>query len=201
MNVALGFRDGDALRVVLASGLCPGDVLGRGARVGLGADGGIVLDPDQPLPPVALHQLRDAGVAVDAERPRDARRVRCWAEAVPLERVRVAAIPSLILFVTERAEQLVDLAAELVRLGCDRQELATGPLAAIRAVDPPTYSVMRALDREDGLRAFAPDPVEQDTVWTELGYRHPLADRLRADPGTLLLVGPDRWRTLRDAGW
>src|SRR6185436_12387605 len=160
--MALWFRDGDALRVVLASGLCPGDVLGRGARVGQGADGGIVLEPDQQLPPVALHQLRDAGVAVDAERPHDARRVRCWAEAVPLERAAVEAIPSLVLFVTERPEQLVDLAAELLRLGCDRQELAIGALAAIRAVDAPTYSVMRALDREDGLRAFAPDPPRQD---------------------------------------
>jgi hypothetical protein len=216
VTVALGFRDGDALRVVLTSGLCPGDVLGRGARVALGADGSIVLEPDQVLPPVALLQLRDAGVAVDVARPHDARRVRCWAEAVPLERVPVAAIPSLLLLVTERPEQLVDLAAELLRLGCDRQELAIGALAAIRVVDAPTYTVMRALDRPrvaarsgdagpcdrlDGLRAFAPDPGHQDQVWTELGYRHPLADRLRAEPGTLLLIGVDGWRALRDAGW
>lgn len=200
--MALGFRDGEALRVVLTSGLCPEDAPGRGARVGTGADGSIVLEPDQLLPPLALHQLRAVGVAVDAERPRDVRRVRCWAEAVPPRRTPVAAIPSLLLLVTERVEQLVELAAELLRLGCDRQELlAAGGLAAIRVVDAPTYTVMRALDREDGLLAFAPDPPDQDAVWTELGYRHPLADRLRAESGTLLLVGCDRWRTLRDAGW
>jgi hypothetical protein len=200
--VALEFRDGEALRVVLASGLCPEDAPGRGARVGTGAGGSIVLEPDQLLPPLALHQLRAVGVAVDAERPRDARRVRCWAEAIPPRRTPVAAIPSLLLLVTERVEHLVELAAELLRLGCDRQELlAAGGLAAIRVVDAPTYTVMRALDREHGLIAFAPDPPDQDAVWTELGHRHPLADRLRAEPGTLLLVGCDRWRTLRDGGW
>ncbi|HSS00370.1 MAG TPA: hypothetical protein VLM79_25100 [Kofleriaceae bacterium] len=200
--MALAFRDGEALRVVLTSGLCPDDAPGRGARVGTGADGSIVLEPDQLLPPVALHQLRAVGVAVDAERPRDARRVRCWAEAVPPTRVPVPAIPSLLLLVTERTEGLVDLAAELLRLGCDRQELVVvGGLAAIRVVDAPTYTVLRALDREGDLVAFAPDPPDQEAVWTELGYRHPLADRLRVEPGTMLLVGRDRWRTLRDAGW
>src|SRR6185295_18334920 len=74
-------------------------------------------------------------------------------------------------------------------------------LAAIRVLDAPTYTVLRALDREGGLVAFAPDPPDQDAVWTELGYRHALADRLRAEPGTMLLVGRDRWRTMRDAGW
>ncbi|MGH9884241.1 MAG: hypothetical protein ACREBE_01845, partial [bacterium] len=60
--MALEFRDGEALRVVLTSGLCPDDAPGRGARVGTGAGGSIVLEPDQLLPPVALHQLRAVGV-------------------------------------------------------------------------------------------------------------------------------------------
>ena len=53
----------------------------------------------------------------------------------------------------------------------------------IRVVDPPTYTVVRALDREAGLRVLRADPPSQDAVWTELGYRHPLADRLRARRG------------------
>lgn len=202
MTVALGFRDSEALRVVLASGLCPPDVLGGGARVARSADGSVVLAPDQPLPRAALARLRAFGVAVDAELPDDAGAVRCWAEAIAAQRVAVAALPSLVLLVTERAAELVELAAELVRLGCDRQELlVAGERGALRVVDPPTYTMMRALDRERGLRGFSPDPVNQEAVWVELGYRHPLADRLRAEPGTLLLIGSDRWSTLPDAGW
>lgn len=200
--MALGFRDSEALRVVLASGVCPAGVVGRGARVGHGADGGLVLSPDQRLPYAALHQLRSLGVAIDVELPFDVRRVCCWAEAVAAQRVAVDAMPSQLLLLTERSSDLVDLAAELVRLGCDRQELlVAGDAGAIRVIDAPTYTVMRALDREGGLRGFSPDPGDQDAVWTELGYRHPLVDRLRAAPGTLLLVGGERWSALPEAGW
>jgi cellulose synthase operon protein C len=200
--VALGFRDSQALQVVLRSGLCPADVIAAGARVAHGADGGLVLAPELALPTTALHTLRAVGVAIDAELPGGARAVRCWAEAVAAEPVPVPAIPALVVLVTEHAAGLVELAAELVRLGCDRQELlVAGGMGAIRVVDPPTYTVIRALDHEAGLRAFAPDPPGQELVWTELGHRHPLADRLRAAPGTLLLIGGDRWRTVPDAGW
>jgi hypothetical protein len=200
--VALGFRDSEALQVVLTSGLCPADVLSAAARVARGADGSMVLAPDRPLPAAALGKLRAVGVAVDAELPDDARPVRCWAEAIAAQPVAVPEIPSLVLLVTERADELVALAAELVRLGCDRQELlVAGARGVIRVVDPPTYTVVRALDREAGLRCFAPSPANQEAVWTELGYRHPVVDRLRVAPGTLLLIGSDRWRSFPDAGW
>lgn len=202
MTVALGFRDSQALQVVLTSGLCPAEVVVSGARIGQGAGGSLVLAPERPLPKAALQQLRAAGVVIDAELPGDAHAVCCWAEAVVPARVAVPAIPALVLLMTERAASLVDLAAELVRLGCDRQELlVAGGMGVIRVVDPPTYTVMRALDHEAGLRAFAPDPPAQEAVWTELGYRYPLADRLRAAPGTLLLVGGDHWRMVPDTGW
>lgn len=200
--MALGFRDSQALQVVLTSGVCPAEVLAHGARVAHGADGSLVLAPDQPLPRAVLHQLRAVGVAVEVELPGDAQAVRCWAEAVAVARTGAPAIPALVLLVTEDASGLVDLAAELVRLGCDRQELlVAGGVGAIRAVDSPTYTVMRALDREGGLRVFAPDPPGQEQVWTELGYRYPLAGQLRVAPGTLLLIAGDGWRTLPDTGW
>ena len=49
-------------------------------------------------------------------------------------------------------------------------------LGTLRVVDPPSYTVVRALDREGGLRVYAPDPAKQDLIWTELGFHHPLAD-------------------------
>nr|HEX4316194.1 hypothetical protein [Kofleriaceae bacterium] len=200
--MALKFRDSEALQVVVRSGLCPPEVLARGAKVSRDGAGAIVLAPDRALPASAMTQLAAAGVATNAPIAKDARAVRCWAEAIAPHRVPVGDLPSLLILTCESATAVVDLAAELVRLGCDRQELmVTGDSGIVRVVDAPTYTVVRALDREDGLRVYAPDPVGQDATWTELGWRHPLADSLRAERGTLLLVGADRWRVVPDSGW
>ncbi len=200
--MALQFRDNEALHVIVTSGLCAQDILGRGAQIARRADGSVVLAPEAPLSPAQLRTLREVGVVVDAELPAGAHVVQCWAEAIAVTPVRAPAIPSLVLLVTERARELVDLAAELVRLGCDRLELAVADtLGVLRVVDPPTYTIVRALDHEAGLRAFVPDPAGQDAVWTELGFLHPIADRLSAAPGTLLLIGSDRWRILHEPRW
>jgi len=45
-----------------------------------------------------------------------------------------------------------------VRLGCDRVEISiNGDHGVLRVVDPPTYTIVRALDRDHGLRVFGPD--------------------------------------------
>jgi cellulose synthase operon protein C len=200
--MALAFRDDESLRVVLTSGLCPPEVQAKSARVARGANGAVILAPDQPLPAAAITALRRAGIEMDAKLPDGARAVRCWAEAIALDRVHVGQLPALVLVTTPDAAGVVELAAELLRLGCERQELLIGPAGGVvRVTDPPTYTMMRALDRDAGLRAYAPDPPGQDAVFTELGYRHPLATRLAADPGHLLLVGPDGWRSIEDRGW
>jgi hypothetical protein len=163
-----------------------------------GADPG----PDAPLAAAALASLRAAGVIIDATLPADARAVRCWAEAIALERVPVTQTPSIVLLTTPDRQGVIDLAAELLRLGCERQELLVTPNGGVlRAIDPPTYTIVRAIDREQGLRGFAPDPHGQETVWTEIGYRHPLAQRLKADKDHLLLVANDGWRNIKDDGW
>jgi cellulose synthase operon protein C len=200
--MALAFRDDESLRVVLTSGLCPPEVQARGARVGRDERGAVILAPDQPLPAAAAAALRQAGVVFDAKLPEGSRAVRCWAEAIALDRVPVAEIPALVLVTTPGTGGVIELAAELLRLGCERQELLVGPAGGVvRVTDPPTYTMMRAIDRDAGLRAYAPDPPGQDAVYTELGYRHPLAGRLRADPGHLLLVSPEGWRSIADEGW
>jgi hypothetical protein len=199
---ALAFRDDEALRVVLMSGLCPPDVQARGAQVGRDPKGALILAPDAPLAAAALASLRAAGVIIDATLPADARAVRCWAEAIALERVPVTQTPSIVLLTTPDRQGIIDLAAELLRLGCERQELLVTPNGGVlRAIDPPTYTIVRAIDREQGLRGFAPDPHGQETVWTEIGYRHPLAQRLKADKDHLLLVANDGWRNIKDDGW
>ncbi len=203
--MALSFRDSAALEVAIRSGLISREAAAGGAKVARGADDAIVVEPDKHLPGTATAKLKAAGVSVDAAMPARGKPVRCWAEALAPMRVPKrdsAQLPSLVLFETPTAAGVIELAAELVRLGCDRQELlVTGDRGVIRVVDPPTYTVVRALDREGGLRVYAPDPAKQDVVWTELGFHHPLAEHLKAEPKTLLLCANDGWRTLPDTGW
>lgn len=202
--MALAFRDDESLRVVLTSGLCPPDVQAKPAQVARVVGGGVILAPAEPLPKSALAALAKAGITVDAALPDGARNVRCWAEAIDLDKIGVGKIPALVLITTPTPEGVVELAAELLRLGCERQELLLGPAGGVlRVTDPPTYTIMRAVDRERGIRVYAPDPPGQDQVWTELGYKHPLVGRVKSDPGQLLLVGngDDGWRNVKDDGW
>jgi hypothetical protein len=55
--MALGFRDLDALHVVLASGMCPPEVQQRAIKVARTLDGGVVVEPDKPLSNVVLGVL------------------------------------------------------------------------------------------------------------------------------------------------
>ncbi|MEJ7604516.1 MAG: hypothetical protein WKG01_42065 [Kofleriaceae bacterium] len=200
-STTLAFRDDESLRVALMSELCPLEVQAKGAYVA--RDGKTVyLAPDAPLPAAAIAQLAAAGVGIDVKLPAGAHAVRCWAEAVELERTSVEQTPSLVMLVTPDREGVLDLSAELLRLGCERQEiLVTANAGMVRAVDLPTYTIVRAIDRESGLRAYAPDPAGQEAVWTQLGHRHPLAGRLVTEPGKLLLIAPDGWRLVENDGW
>jgi len=200
--MALAFRDSAALEVAIRSGLVSREAAAGPAKVARGSEDAIVLEPDKHLPSGVAAKLRAAGVQVDAALPGRARAVRCWAEALGPVRAATKDLPALVLFETERAADLIDVAAELVRLGCDRQELlVAGDRGVLRVVDPPTYTIVRALDRDRGLRVYAPDPAKQDRVWTELGYHHPLAEHLRAEQGSLLLCAGDGWRSVADHGW
>src|SRR4051812_48095096 len=141
--MALGFADRDALLVAIKTGLASKDVAAGSARVGRTAEGAIVLEPDKAPPAGVLAKLRAAGVR-DAALPATTVAVRCWAEALPPVAIGVETVPALAMFVTERVADVLDVAAELVRLGCDRIEISiSGDHGVLRVVDPPTYTIVR----------------------------------------------------------
>lgn len=199
--MALLFRDSTALIAVMRSGVCSTSMLTQPAYVA-DRDGSVLVAPEKSVSSATLKKLKDIGV-VDTQLPKNARKVSCWMEAIQPVRVPNQQIPALVLITTPRASQLIDVAAQLVRLGCDRQELLiAGDMGVIRIVDPPTYTVVRALDHEDGLCVYAPDPVGQEIVWTELGFSHPFAEQLRANQQAMLLINnKDGWRTIADKDW
>ncbi|MFT3698907.1 MAG: hypothetical protein QM831_37515 [Kofleriaceae bacterium] len=198
--MALGFSDSDALLVAIKTGLISKEVAAGAARVG--RDGTmIVIEPDKAVPAAAASKLKASGVK-DTPLPMQWKAVRCWAEALSPVPIGVKETPALSLFLTQRVSDLLDVAAELVRLGCDRIDLAiAGDHGVLRVVDAPTYTIVRALDRDHGLRVFGPDPSGQEAIWCELGYHHPLAESLRTERGMLLLASRDSWLTIPDANW
>jgi hypothetical protein len=74
---ALAFRDDEALRAVLMSGLCPPEVQAKGAQIARDGMGTLFLAPDVQLTEKALTALRAAGVVVDAALPAESRCSAC----------------------------------------------------------------------------------------------------------------------------
>ncbi len=199
----LKFESEEALRFTITSGLVPDAVLSKPARTWSEGERAIIVAPDGPVPAETLKKLALAGVGREpaTKVAPSSSVVRCWAEIVGVvreqERAQGAAGDGAdtgqVLFVLSDDQSLVDLAAELIRLGCDRLEWRTaGTVPMLRAGSPPYYTLLRALDGTSGVRAFVPSPKGQDRVYVELGHEHPLARFLRPDPGQILLVSPSR---------
>ena len=133
-----------------------------------------------------------------------------WAEVLPVTAGSVPGVVASTIFAFDGAlaargddppsvAAALALAGEMVRLGCDRQELAVhGATTLLRVTAPPYYSVLRALDAKEPMRAYVP----AGRVWVEVGGTHVLAASLRAAPGELWLLprtGP--WAAFPDGPW
>ena len=196
----LRFASEEALRFAVTSALVAEEILAAPAKTWEN-EGRICVAPEKSIAPAAMKALAAAGVErlPSMTSSTKARTVRCWAEILNVVRTDAEPDPaSVILFVVPRGG-LVDLAGELLRLGCDRLEWRThGEGFLLRAGAPPYYSVLRAMEG-DGIRAYAPTPRGQDRVWTELGTQHPLVRFLRPEEGHVLLLGTAGFVTVADA--
>lgn len=202
---ALVFPSQEAFQVALRTGLVPAVVHQAPARVGVTGEGELEVEPSVTVPAPARRVLETAGV-----RLRDAsvalKPVSCWAEALPPRPVGEpeGALGTVLLSIGDE-KTLLEVCGELLRLGCDRQELRMldGPARALlRVVEPPWFVLSRALDHLDGLRAFVPSPAGQEAVWTELGFSHPLDGVIETPAAGLVLVtGEGDWWRLPDGEW
>ncbi|WP_426751227.1 hypothetical protein [Myxococcus sp. Y35] len=206
----LVFPSEEALRLALTSSLVPAEVQALPARYHRTPDGALHVMPEVMPTKDVLARLTSLGVQVTRTRAAEAAEARCWAELVSSKRVPVESAPTgPVLFLPPDADALLPLAGEMLRLGCDRQEVclaasSTGDnrRALLRAVAPPYFTLTRAMDAAGPLRAFVPAVPGQHAVWVELGYTHPLARTLQAPRGTLLLIQGERpWLTAPDGPW
>lgn len=213
----LVFEDRASLRAALESGLIDAKRQGEPAELAISEDGRLHLAVGARLDRETRARLERAGVELGRRMPRGPRRaLSCWAEALPPARAPEPEPPlGEVLFVSEGDEGFLRISGELLRLGSEDQRLAfftdeDGRRRNLcRVADPPYYAVLRALDRDDPLRAYA--PVRPGArVWVELGWAHPLAARVEAEAGQLLLIpgpttGKDRtpepWLPVPDGPW
>ncbi|MBZ4415819.1 hypothetical protein [Myxococcus sp. RHSTA-1-4] len=207
----LVFPSEEALQLALTSGLVPSEVQAAPARYRRTAEGALHVTPEVSPGKAALQQLTSFGVRVAKPDSGESAPVLCWAELISTRRVSVDAAPSgPVLFLPAAPEALLPLAGEMLRLGCDRQEVCfashgsgdSRQRALLRAMAPPYFTLTGALDHTGGLRAFVPAVPGQHSVWVELGHTHPLARTLQPAPRTLLLItGEGPWLTASDGPW
>lgn len=201
------FPSVESLQVALTSALVPPDVQEAPVQWGTAPDGTLELAPSVAVAPRYRKGLKTAGVELRAPTT-TLSPVSCWAEVLAPTRIGEpeGGLPQVLFSLTKAGQTLLELCGELLRLGCDRQELRMldgQPLEAlVRVSDPPWFVLSRALDHLDGLRAYVPTPVGQERVWTEVGFSHPLDTRLDASPGHLVLVtGEGRWLRPPEGPW
>jgi hypothetical protein len=205
------FPSEEALRVALSSELVPRDVQGGAAKLRREADGQLTVQTSARLGKAALDALRAGGVEVKRRglgRGDDVEEVSCWAEMVRPAWIGDGELScAQALFALPDDRSLLALAGELLRLGCDRQELCLEAGDArtprlLRAVAPPYYTLLRALDDPNGARVYVPAPPGQERVFVQVGYEHMLAGRLETHgEGLLLIEGDGAFRPLPPPRW
>jgi hypothetical protein len=203
----LKFPDLDTLRLALTSGAVPPAVSQAGATAGLDGTGPVWVETQGNLSKTAQADLRRLGVLGSKVLGGTATPLRCWPQVLPLipdadPLDRLDQTPFL--FEIAGGADFSRFAAEVLRLGNDRQffrwftpSAGGDERALLRVAGPPYYSLLRAVDHQSptgpvAYRERAP------RVWVEVGWNHPLADRVKPPAGKLLLMRPPRQWTLLD---
>lgn len=197
--MALVFPSDDALCAALRAGLVPAAVQKAAVRFRRTDTGELELEPTEPLAAGKKKGLENAGV-VERASSGATQEAPCWAAALkPQWLGEPDTVPPLVLFVVEDAERLLPLCGELLRLGCDRQEVRMlgKTRALVRVREAPFFVVAKASEPVERLRVFAPSATEG--IWLQLGWHHPLTEALdRPEKGTLLIHADGTFEELAD---
>jgi hypothetical protein len=137
--------------------------------------------------------------------PKESKKVSCLAELIQPEK-QDNYDSSIVLFVPKSQKvNVVDLAGELLRLGCDRQDLCflkEEPYFLLKAMRPPYFSVAKTLDKDSQVVSFVPTPSGQEQIWSKVGYKHPLGQYITPnDKNIILILNSGRFVTLKAGPW
>ncbi len=195
----LQFPDITTLTLAISSGTIPETVVSSPLDYASGEDGKLWVEAEGSLPQSVSSTLKNWGVSVHRGRGKLKlvfRRMRCWLEVVPLERIRqseMMADRTQVLFELREESLLPELVNEMLRLGNDRQSfrrviMNEEPRILLRVIGAPYYSLLRASDNWTDPSAIRAYVETSPRVWIASGYRHPFGNRLVPAPGEHLLV-------------
>ena len=206
------FPTRESLSLALTSAAIPVTVAAAPVEAASAGSGGTFVYAD--LSDAARKRLQKLGVGEVADDGRPRRLFSCWPQLLPLVPVQPEVDGKTpVLFDVPGGAPFGDLVTELLRLGNDRQSFrhlswpqtsssaspdgatrtsaATSERALLRVIGPPYYSLLRSLEQDSSLNAF----IEQrPRIWVQLGYTHPLVDRIQPPAGKwLFLRSPQEW--------
>lgn len=159
------------------------------------------------LPAVVKTTLKNLGIswAQVTDAPKTSKKLTCLAEAIPTEKNKSVDNAVVLFMPRSKTVKAVDLANELLRLGCDRQEICffnTGPQFIIKAIRPSYYTISGSLDDSGALSSFVPVVSGQEKIWVEYGYAHKLGASLQVTDDKLVLILRDsKLLSLADGPW
>jgi hypothetical protein len=204
----LQFPDLDTLRLALASGVVPASVSLAPTAAGFDDRGQVWLQPSVAPARAVLAELRRLKV----QNPRTSgvpviEQLTSWLQIFPVERDPGRALPpeqAPVLFDLS-AEQFSAVAAEILRLGNDRQSFRffaskDGERVLLRVIAPPYYTLLRALDHDGAESAPVAYFECAPRLWIRVGHTHPFGPKIKVPEGKVLLLQPPRrWTFLPDA--
>lgn len=207
----LHFPTLDSLKLALFSDAIPATVSVTPVKAAVAEKGDYWVETEKALTKPQLTELAKLGVEVAkaATQPLDVQ-LHCWPQLIPLQKEplnRELGEKTPILFEVPSETQFTDLVGEILRLGNDRQSyrwLTNGNgkqnTALLRVMGPPYYSLLRALDSMNVATAPKAYREMSPRVWVQVGFTHPLVNKLRPGPGKLLFLRPPRiWFMLEEA--
>ena len=203
----LCFPDVDTFHLAATGTLLPAELTLAPARVRFEGDGRIFLATDGKVSKKAAGDLTRLNVTTSKTMPGPAEELTCWLQALDAERDETPPLSTQapVIFEVPEPALLPQLVGEMLRLGNDRQsycwlEAGGERRVLLRVVGPPYYTLLQSLDPHFSgsartLTAF----VEQGPrVWVQIGYRHPVAQRIKLADDQMLLIRPGRSWTYLD---
>ncbi|MDA9857441.1 hypothetical protein N9D23_04920 [Rubripirellula sp.] len=197
----LRFPGEDVLQLAITSEAIPREVSSAPVAAGWDVEGCVWLRPSVSIRRVDLAALRKLGVQQKRAGSVPTTTLQCWHQLLSLRSEEVnPGEQHEVLFCLDDGRQFSEIVNEMLRLGNDRQRFAwvadsradVGEMCLLSVVDPPQYTLLRAIDASGGPVAFT-SPVPR--VWVEYGFQHPLVEWLQPPEGQWLLIRSDRsWR-------
>jgi cellulose synthase operon protein C len=211
----LQFPDPDAFRMAVTSGTVPLEILQQSVDVSFSPDGSLAVECEAKLPTKAKTELNRLGITTVKKHLGETKPFSCLLQLLPTIRtpqLQQIGNQQAVLLELESARDLPTILNEMLRLGNDRQgirwiaskapEKDQEERALIRAISPPFYTLLRAVDQTSSntvgkINAYLE---AAPRVWVQYGQSHPLAGQIQVNPEQILLLREDRdWEFLPDA--